>query len=68
MLVVIDGAKALPERWQNSQMPLRWIAAGMARQPSSSAASTATCTYPRCAQRSMRPSPLSHRPRRMPPD
>jgi putative transposase len=29
MLVVIDGAKALPERWQNSQMPLRWIAAGM---------------------------------------
>jgi putative transposase len=50
----------------------RWCCAGSppawARQPSSSGASTATYTCRRCASPSIRPSPLSHPPRRMPPD
>jgi hypothetical protein len=49
-------------------MALCWIAAGMARQPPSSAASTARCTCPPYGPPSTRPSPLSHRPRRTPPD
>src|SRR5215208_2501515 len=40
---------------------------GWARRPSSSAASTATCTCPRCGPHSTPRSPLSHRARRMPP-
>jgi putative transposase len=50
----------------------RWCCAGSppvwARPASSSAGSTAICTCRRYAPRSTPPSPLSHRPKRMPPD
>ena len=67
MIEICRDHAANVKRWQDGQMVLRWIAAGMARQPPSSAASTATCTCPPCGPRSTPQSPLSHRARRMPP-
>ena len=67
MIEICRDHAANVKRWQDGQMVLRWIAAGMARRPSSSAASTATCTCPRCGSRSTPRSPLSRRARRMPP-
>ena len=45
------------KNWQNGTMALRWCAAGMVEPASNSAASTATCTYPRCAMHSNGTSP-----------
>jgi hypothetical protein len=44
------------KHWQNDNMALRWCAAGMIEAPASSAASTATSTYPHYAPRSTRTS------------
>ena len=68
MIEICRDHAANVKRWQDGQMVLRWIAAGMGEAAASSAASTATCTCPRCASPSTRPSLLSHQPRRMPPD
>ena len=68
MIAICHDHAANVKRWRDGQMVLRWVAAGWARPPPSSAASTATCTCRRCAPRSTRPSLLSHPPRRMPPD
>jgi putative transposase len=67
MIEICRDHAANVKHWQDGQMVLRWIAAGMARPPSSSAASTATYTCQPCAPPWTPPSPLSHRPRRMPP-
>jgi hypothetical protein len=67
MIEICRDHAANVKRWRDGQMVLRWIAAGMGRQPASSAASTGTCTYLLSASRWTRPSLLSHRPRRMPP-
>ena len=45
------------KRWRDGQMALRWCAAGMVEAASSSAASTATCTYRHSGQRSNANSP-----------
>jgi putative transposase len=68
MIEICRDHAANVKRWQDGQMVLRWIAAGMVRRPSSSAASTATYTCPPCASPSTKPLLLSHPPRRMPPD
>ena len=67
MIEICRDHAANVKRWQDGQMVLRWIAAGMDEAASSSAASTATCTCPPCGPPWTPPSPLSHRPRRMPP-
>jgi putative transposase len=64
MIAICRDHAANVKRWQDGQMVLRWIAAGMGLATPSSAASTATCTCQPCASPS---TPLSHRPRRMPP-
>jgi Transposase, Mutator family len=68
MIEICRDHAANVKRWRDGQMVLRWVAAGMARQPSSSAGSTATFTCPRYGPRSTPRSPLSQRARGMPPD
>jgi hypothetical protein len=48
------------KRWQNGQMVVRWIAAGMGEAASSSAASTAISTCQRCASPWRPPPPPCH--------
>ena len=53
MIEICRDHAANVKRWQDGQMVLRWIAAGMGEAgQASSAASTATCTCPPCASRS----------------
>jgi hypothetical protein len=60
------NARALAGRADGAALDRRWHGRG---RPSSSAGSTATCICPRCGPRSTRRlPPMSHRPRRMPPD
>jgi hypothetical protein len=68
MIAICRDHAANVKRWQDGQMVLRWVAAGMGRPAASSAASTATCTCQHSAPRWRPPSPPSHPPRRMPPD
>jgi hypothetical protein len=68
MIAICRDHAANVKRWQDGQMVLRWVAAGMGEVPSNSAASTATCTCQRSAPRWRPPSSLSPPPRRMPPD
>ena len=67
MIEICRDHAANVKRWQDGQMVLRWIAAGMGEAAASSAGSTATSTCPPYAPRWTRPFLLSHPPRRMPP-
>jgi hypothetical protein len=66
MISVCRQHAANVKRWRDGQMALRWCAAGMVeagKQASSSAASTATCTYRNSGQHSNANSPnLSNPP------
>jgi hypothetical protein len=66
MIAICRDHAANVKCWRDGQMVLRWTAAWV-RRPSSSAASTATSTFPPCAPPWTPRSATSHRPRRMPP-
>ena len=68
MIEICRDHAANVKRWQDGQMVLRWVAAGMGEARSSSAASTGTYICRRCGPGWTPRSPLSHRARRMPPD
>jgi hypothetical protein len=55
MIAICRDHAANVKRWQDGQMVLRWVAAGMGRPAASSAASTATCTCRRSASPSTKP-------------
>jgi hypothetical protein len=67
MIEICRDHAANVKRWRDGQMVLRWSPPGWVRRPCSSVASMVACTCPPCGPPWTPPSPLSHRPRRMPP-
>jgi hypothetical protein len=67
MIAICRDHPANLKRWQDGQMVLGWVAAGMGEAATQFRRSTATCTCPSC-ERPWTPPSLSHRARRMPPD
>jgi hypothetical protein len=67
MIEICRDHAANVKRWRDGQMVLRWTAAGMSEARLQFRRVNGYLHLPACGRRWMRPSPLSHRPRRMPP-